>query len=62
MNVETAMQRADQLGQRYRVSAVPTFVINGKYITDQTMADAANRDPNRLMALINDLAAQEHKH
>ena len=33
-NVETAMQRADQLVQRYRVTAVPTFVVNGKYITD----------------------------
>src|SRR5580658_8112789 len=37
-NVETAMQRADQLVQRYRVTAVPTFVVNGKYITDVGMA------------------------
>ena len=29
------MQRADELVQRYRVnSGVPTFVVNGKYITD----------------------------
>ena len=62
MNVETAMQRADQLVQRVRVSSVPMFVVNGKYITDLTMADSVNRDPNRLIALINDLAAQEHKH
>jgi thiol:disulfide interchange protein DsbA len=62
MGVETAMQRADQLVQRFRVTAVPTFVINGKYTTDLNMADATNRDPNRLMALINELAAQEHKH
>jgi protein dithiol oxidoreductase (disulfide-forming) len=62
MNVETALQRADQLGQRYRVSAVPTFVVNGKYITDLSMADGTNRDPNRLIALLSDLAAQEHKH
>jgi thiol:disulfide interchange protein DsbA len=58
MNVQTAMQRADVLAQRYRVAAVPTFVINGKYITDVGMAG----DPNRLVALIDDLAAQEHKH
>jgi thiol:disulfide interchange protein DsbA len=57
-NVETAMQRADQLAQRYRITAVPMFVVNGKYITDVTMAGG----PDRLMSLLNDLAAQEHKH
>ena len=36
MNVQTAMQRADQLVQRYRVTSVPMFVVNGKYITDVT--------------------------
>jgi protein dithiol oxidoreductase (disulfide-forming) len=57
-NVEKNMQRADELAQRYRVAAVPTFVINGKYVTDVQMAGG----PERLMALINDLCAQEHKH
>jgi thiol:disulfide interchange protein DsbA len=60
-NVETAMQRADQLAQRYRVAAVPTFVVNGKYITDVAMAGGGDHS-DRLMALIADLAAQEHKH
>lgn len=58
MNVQTAMQRADQLVQRYRVSSVPMFVVNGKYITDVTMAGG----PEKLMSLLGDLAAQEHKH
>lgn len=58
MNVETALQRADELVQRYRVTAVPTFVVNGKYITDVGMAGT----PERLTALLGDLAAQEHKH
>lgn len=58
MNVETAMQRADQLVQRYRVSSVPMFVVNGKYITDVSMAGG----PEKLTSLLNDLAAQEHKH
>jgi thiol:disulfide interchange protein DsbA len=58
MNVETALQRAEQLGQRYRVSSVPTFVINGKYTTDVTMAGG----PEKLASLLTDLAAQEHKH
>jgi protein dithiol oxidoreductase (disulfide-forming) len=57
-NVETAMQRADELVQRYRVSSVPTFVVNGKFVTDVTMAGS----PDRLMLLLSDLAAQEHKH
>jgi thiol:disulfide interchange protein DsbA len=58
MNVETALQRADELGQRYRVTAVPMFVVNGKYTTDVTMAGS----PEKLMSMLNDLTAQEHKH
>ena len=58
MNVETALQRADQLAQRYRVSSVPMFVVNGKYTTDVTMAGG----PDKLMSMLSDLTAQEHKH
>ena len=58
MNVQTAMQRADLLVQRYRISSVPMFVVNGKYVTDVTMAGG----PEKLMSLLSDLAAQEHKH
>lgn len=57
-NVETALQRADQLVQRYRITSVPMFVVNGKYTTDQTMAGG----PEKLMSLLGDLTAQEHKH
>jgi protein dithiol oxidoreductase (disulfide-forming) len=56
--VETALQRADQLVQRYRVDGVPTFVINGKYVADVRSAGT----PERLISLVGDLAAQEHKH
>jgi thiol:disulfide interchange protein DsbA len=56
--VNTAMQRADELAQRYRVDGVPTFVINGKYIADVRTAGT----PERLMTLVGDLADQEHKH
>jgi thiol:disulfide interchange protein DsbA len=55
--VETALQKADELEQRYRILAVPTFVVNGKYVADVHTADG----PERLMTLIGDLAAQEHK-
>jgi thiol:disulfide interchange protein DsbA len=57
-NVETAMQRADELVQRYRVTSVPDFVVNGKYVTDVALAGS----PDRLISLLSDLAAQEHKH
>lgn len=56
--VETAMQRADQLIQRYRIDGVPTFVINGKYIADVRSAGS----PERLISLVDYLAALEHKH
>jgi protein dithiol oxidoreductase (disulfide-forming) len=57
-DVETAMQNADLLVQRYRVTGVPTFVVNGKYIADVITAQG----PERLLSLVSDLAAQEHKH
>jgi len=56
--VETALQRADELVQRYRIEGVPTFVVNGKFIADVRSADG----PERLLTLVGDLAAQEHKH
>jgi thiol:disulfide interchange protein DsbA len=58
MNVQTAMQRADMLVQRYRVTSVPMFVLNGKYVTDVAMAGS----PEKLMSMLDDFAAQEHKH
>ena len=57
-SVETALQRADQLVQRYRIDGVPTFVINGKFVADVRTAGS----PERLISLVDDLAAQEHKH
>jgi len=56
--VETDLQRADELGLRYRVEAVPTFVVNGKYVADVRTAGSQER----LIAMIEDLAAQEHRH
>ncbi len=55
--VETSLQRADQLWQRYHIAGVPTFVVNGKFIADQAMAQGEER----LIALVGDLAALEHK-
>lgn len=56
--VDQDMQKADALVQRYRIDGVPSFVINGKYVADVRTAGT----PERLMSLVGDLAAQEHKH
>jgi thiol:disulfide interchange protein DsbA len=56
--VDQKMQRAEELMIRYRVEAVPTFVVDGKYVADVRTAGG----PEKLVALIDDLAAQEHKH
>jgi len=57
MPVDLALQRADQLVERYRIDAVPRFVVNGKYVADVASAGT----PERLITLVGDLAAQEHK-
>jgi thiol:disulfide interchange protein DsbA len=54
--VQAKVQRADELGRRYRVASVPTIVVNGKYITDAGLAGGTEQ----LFALIGELAASEH--
>ena len=63
--VSTALQHADEITQRYNVESVPLIIINGKYTTDVARAgadapsvEAAHED---LIAVINDLAAREHR-
>jgi thiol:disulfide interchange protein DsbA len=56
-DVDNAMRKADELVQRYRVDGVPRFIVNGKYIADVASAGS----PERLVSLVGDLAAQEHK-
>lgn len=53
--VNTRLQRAEELMRRYQIDSVPTFIINGKYRTDVTMAGG----PTQLTQLIDDLAASE---
>jgi thiol:disulfide interchange protein DsbA len=56
--VQTNLQQADDLTRRDKIDSVPTFVINGKYVTDQDMAGGASKLPR----LIDDLAANEKHH
>lgn len=56
--VNSDLQRAEVITQRYQVEGVPMIVINGKYTTDVGKAGSHEN----LIAEINDLAAGEHKH
>ena len=56
--VQTKLQEADDLTRRYRIEAVPTLVIAGKYETDMQQAGGESN----LLQLINDLAASEKRH
>lgn len=56
--VNSDLQRAEELSQRYHVTGVPFIVVNGKYTTDVQTAGG----PNQLIQLIDDLAAYEHQH
>jgi protein dithiol oxidoreductase (disulfide-forming) len=57
MTVATNVQRAHEVTYRYGISSVPLVSVNGKYMTDVTMAGGAGP----LMNVINDLAASEKK-
>jgi len=53
--VHTRLQRADELSRRYRVSSVPTVIINGKYSASASSAG----DYPTLMELIDELVVSE---
>jgi protein dithiol oxidoreductase (disulfide-forming) len=56
--VNADMQRAEEITERYQVQGVPLIAVNGRYTTD--VGKAGNED--KLIELINDLAASEHGH
>ncbi len=58
MAVDVNLQRAQQLTERYNVTGVPLVVVDGKYSTD--VGKAGSQDA--LFALVDDLAAAEHRH
>jgi thiol:disulfide interchange protein DsbA len=57
-SVNSDLQRAEELTQRYHVETVPLIVVNGRYVTDVARAGG----DAKLIALINDLATAEHGH
>jgi len=56
--VNSNLQRAEQLTQRYHVEGVPLIVVDGKYTTDVARAGSQSN----LIELIDDLAAAERRH
>ncbi len=56
-SVEQWLQKAQELTRRYKVTGVPSMVVNGKYTADVGTAGGEAQ----LITLINDLAASEHK-
>ncbi|HKT72775.1 MAG TPA: DsbA family protein [Steroidobacteraceae bacterium] len=57
-SVNSNLQRAEQLTQRYHVEGVPLIVVDGKYSTDVGKAGGHSE----LIELIDYLAAAEHRH
>lgn len=57
-SVNSNLQRAEDLTQRYQVQGVPLVVVNGKYTTDVSKAGG----PQQLVQMIDDLAASERHH
>ena len=57
-SVNSNLQRAEQLTQRYQVTGVPLMVIDGKFTTDVGKAGG----PDKLIALVDDLAASARHH
>jgi thiol:disulfide interchange protein DsbA len=55
-SVVTQVNRADELGQRYRINSTPTIIVAGKY---RTGVSEAGGSPEQLIALIEALAAAE---
>jgi len=56
--VQTSLQQADDLARRDKIDSVPTFIIDGKYVTDAALAGS----PAKLIQLIDDLAESEKHH
>jgi len=56
--VNSNLQRAEEITQRYHVEGVPLFAVAGKYTTDVGKAGGETK----VMELVSDLAAAEHSH
>lgn len=60
--VNTQLQQADEITTEYQVQSVPYIAIDGKFTTDVGKASGGGDDPQKLISLIDFLAAWEHDH
>ncbi|MFZ0500457.1 MAG: thiol:disulfide interchange protein DsbA/DsbL [Steroidobacteraceae bacterium] len=60
--VNTQMQQADEISNEYQVQSVPYIAIDGKFTSDIDKAGGGTPSPEKLISLINFLAAWEHDH
>ena len=60
--VNTQLQQADEITNEYQVQSVPYIAIDGKFTTDVGKASGGGDDPQKLISLIDFLAAWEHDH
>jgi thiol:disulfide interchange protein DsbA len=55
--IDTKVAKAEDLNRRYRIASTPTVVVNGKYVTDVSMAGGEDQ----LFDVINALVARESR-
>jgi thiol:disulfide interchange protein DsbA len=53
--VDSKIMKAEDLNRRYKITGTPTVIVNGKYVTDISMAGSEDR----LFEVINALVAKE---
>lgn len=56
LEVNTRLQRSEELSRRYQIQSVPSMVINGKYTSNASMTG----DYDSLLELVDELAAREN--
>ena len=64
--MDANLGRAEDLTRRYKAATVPLMVVNGKYTADiesaKLPAESVDAGEAKLMQLVTDLAASEHRH
>jgi protein dithiol oxidoreductase (disulfide-forming) len=53
--VDSKIMKAEDLNRRYKIASTPTVIVNGKYVTDASMAGSEDK----LFEVINALVARE---
>ena len=60
--VNTQLQQAEEITTEYQVQSVPYIAIDGKFTTDVGKASGGGDEPQKLISLLDFLAAWEHDH